>query len=98
LLLGGYRGGRLVYIGRVGSGLTANELGLIKTNLRPAARPFDYEPSLRDRFGGPPGKVVWTDPVLTIDVEFTEWTEDGKLRDPVVVGFPGESHQSAVLD
>jgi len=98
LLLGGYRAGRLVYIGRAGSGLTVQELALLKENLPSAGRPFDHEPTLRDRFSGPPGQVVWTNPTLTIDVEFTEWTADGKLRDPVVVGFPGTSHETALLD
>lgn len=95
LILGAYQEGRLRYIGRVGSGLTAENLALIRKNLPEAPRPFDYEPTLRDRFSGPPGPVVWTAPRLTLQVEFTEWTEDFKLRDPVVVGFSTEPPEAA---
>lgn len=95
LLLGAFRGGRLVYIGRVGSGVSGETLALMRANLPAGPCPFDREPSLRDRFSGPPGPVVWTRPVLTAQVEFSEWTEDLKLRDPVLVGFSTEPPESA---
>ncbi|HYF92842.1 MAG TPA: non-homologous end-joining DNA ligase [Symbiobacteriaceae bacterium] len=86
---------RLRYIGRVGSGITAEQLRLLKAHLPPAPRPFDYEPSLRDRFSGPPGPVIWTEPRVTMLVEFTEWTEEQKLRDPVLIGFSTEPPEAA---
>lgn len=95
LLLGAYHRGRLLYIGRVGSGITGEQMALLKQHLSPSRRPFDYQPVLRDRFSGPPGTVVWTEPRLTVQVEFTEWTADQKLRDPVVVGFSAEPPGSA---
>jgi bifunctional non-homologous end joining protein LigD len=97
LLLGAYKGGRLVYIGRAGSGITAEQLTTLKAHLPPAARPFDYEPGLRDRFSGPPGPVVWTEPRLTVQVDFLEWTEEQKLRDPVVAGFSTEPPEAAQI-
>jgi bifunctional non-homologous end joining protein LigD len=97
LLLGAYQDGRLLYIGRVGSGLTAPVFSLLRDSLPAAPRPFGYEPSLRDRFSGTPGPVVWTEPRLTVQVEFTEWTEEMRLRDPVFVGFSTEPPQSAVM-
>jgi len=87
LLLGAYAGERLVYIGRAGSGISSADLATIRASLAPAPCPFGKEPSLRDRFAGPPGPVVWVEPRLTVHVQFTEWTEEGRLRDPVVVGF-----------
>jgi bifunctional non-homologous end joining protein LigD len=97
LLLGVYHEGRLRYIGRVGSGVTSVDLAMLKAHLPRRPSPFDYEPNLRDRFSGPPGPVVWTEPRVTVLVEFTEWTEEQKLRDPVVVGFSTEPPEVAQI-
>lgn len=98
LLLGAHdAAGRLTYIGRVGSGITGEQLRTLKAHLPPAPRPLDYEPSLRDRFSGPPGPVVWTEPRLTAIVEFSEWTEEQRLRDPVLIGFSTEPPEQARL-
>jgi len=69
----------------------------VQTHLRAAVRPFAVEPVLRDRFSGPPGTVVWTIPQLVVEVEFTEWTAEGRLRDPVVTGFSLEPPQAAEI-
>ena len=95
LLLGAYQAGRLRYIGRVGSGIKADELATIKAHLPPAACPFERVPNLRDRFAGAPGPVVWTEPRLTVLVAFTEWTEELRLRDPVLAGFSREPPEAA---
>lgn len=97
ILLGAYREGRLQYIGRVGSGVSSQELRTLKEHLPRTESPFGYTPNLRDRFSGPPGPVVWTDPRLTVQVEFSEWTEEGKLRDPVLLGFSTEPAAQAQL-
>ncbi|MDF2631220.1 MAG: ATP-dependent ligase [Symbiobacteriaceae bacterium] len=98
LLLGAHDpAGRLTYIGRVGSGITAEQLRTLKAHLPPAPRPLAYEPTLRDRFSGPPGPVVWTEPRLTAIIEYTEWTEEQRLRDPVLIGFSTEPPQRAQL-
>ena len=97
LLLGAYRAGRLCYIGRAGSGLTGADLAAIRTHLPPAACQLAEVPRLRERFGGDPGPVVWVEPRLTVRVAFTEWTEEGRLRDPVVVGFSADPPEEAVM-
>lgn len=97
LLLGAYRGKQLVYIGRVGSGIRPEELQILRTHLQPASCPFPRVPSLRDRFAGDPGPVVWTVPQVTVEVEFAEWTEEQRLRDPVVIGFSREAAEAAQL-
>jgi len=97
LLLGAYHEGRLRYIGRVGSGLSGADLAAIRSHLPPAPCPFERVPGLRDRFGGDPGPVVWVEPRLTVRVAFTEWTEEQRLRDPVVVGFSTEPPEAAVI-
>ncbi|MGE5674855.1 MAG: non-homologous end-joining DNA ligase [Mycobacterium leprae] len=97
LLLGAYREGQLRYIGRAGSGLSGGDLDLLKANLPPGPCPFPRLPSLRDRFLGVPGEVVWTTPRLTLRVQFTEWTEEMRLRDPVIMGFATEPPEAAVI-
>ena len=97
LLLGAYNGERLHYIGRVGSGITAQELEQLRAHLKPGPCPFERVPSLRDRFAGDPGPVVWTVPQLTVEVEFLEWTEEQRLRDPVLIGFSDQPASAAQL-
>jgi bifunctional non-homologous end joining protein LigD len=98
LLLGAYQDGRLKYIGRSGSGISAAQWQVIREHLPPGPCPFDRLPSLTDRFGGPPGPVVWTQLGLTVRVQFTEWTEQGRLRDPVVIGFSDQGPEDGPED
>lgn len=90
LLVGAHdAGGRLRYLGRVGSGLSTAELALVADHAPPAACPFDPPPgSLRGRFDrGEPGEAVWVQPMLTLWVRFNEWTPDLRLRSPVALGW-----------
>lgn len=97
LLLGAYHEGQLKYIGRVGSGVRAEELAAIRTHLPRGPCPFARVPSLRDRFAGDAGPVVWVEPQLTVRVEFSEWTEEQRLRDPVLIGFSTEPPELAAM-
>jgi bifunctional non-homologous end joining protein LigD len=97
LLLGAFRQGALRYVGRVGSGISAADLAALKQHLPRSASPFGHIPNLKDRFSGPPGPVVWTEPRVTVLVEFSEWTEEEKLRDPVVIGFSTEPPDAAQI-
>lgn len=97
LLLGAYQEGRLRYIGRVGSGLTGTDLAAIRAHLPAGPCPFDREPAVRDRFSGDVGPVVWVEPRLTARVAYTEWTEELRLRDPVVVGFSTDPPEAAEM-
>ncbi|MGE5653261.1 MAG: non-homologous end-joining DNA ligase [Bacillota bacterium] len=84
LLLGVYREGQLVYIGRVGTGISMQEAGLLVQHLgqqRQPTSPFTNTPRITS------AEVIWTYPALTVDVEFMEWTEDLQLRAPVIKGF-----------
>lgn len=98
LLLAAYREGQLRYIGRAGSGISAADLATLRAHLRPAPCPLPRVPSLRDRFAGDPGPVVWVEPRLTVQVAFTEWTEEERLRDPVVIGFSDQPPEAARID
>lgn len=96
LLLGAHADdGRLQYIGRAGSGLTAADAALVQQHLPVAGRsPFAPNPAdpgghrpRAFRFGRQPDAVVWCQPQLVVQVEFSEWTADGLLRAPVCKGF-----------
>jgi len=82
LHLGAYRAGKLVYVGRVGSGFTASELKAVGEALEAALR--DDPPCA----GAPSGaEHSWVTPELVVEVRYREWTDDGLLRHPVFLRF-----------
>ena len=82
LLLGVYGPpGTLRYVGDVGSGFGEAELDRIWTRLELAsAAPFGAGPA-------PPAGAHWARPALAIEVKFTEWTREGRLRHPTYLGL-----------
>jgi bifunctional non-homologous end joining protein LigD len=87
LILGAYRDGELVYVGNVGTGFGEKEIQRLLEKLRPLERPdppFRAVPKMpRVR----KGDVVWVEPRLVCEVEFAEWTHDGRLRQPSYQGL-----------
>lgn len=93
LMLGAYRDGELFYIGRASAGLTEREWTALARYLRGMTRtnpPFVNPPARRAGYR-------WVDPVLPLLVEFSEWTEDLKLRAPVVTGFISDEPENCLL-
>jgi bifunctional non-homologous end joining protein LigD len=89
LLLGAYDEGvdRLRYVGNVGTGFTEQEIERLLELLKPLETdepPFDPVPK-------PPrvrkGDIVWVKSKLVAQVEFVEWTHDGRLRAPSYQGL-----------
>lgn len=83
LMLGIYRNHQLHYIGNVSSGLTINELNMLKSHtkhLQVMASPF-VNTSKKDK------NIIWFQPELTCWVGFMEWTNHGSLRHPKIIGF-----------
>jgi bifunctional non-homologous end joining protein LigD len=75
--------GGLHYIGHSGAGFTDAELGRVWKQLqalKAKASPFTTTPKTNE-------KPHWTKPVLVVEVKFTEWTADGKLRHPTYLGM-----------
>jgi bifunctional non-homologous end joining protein LigD len=95
LLLGYYnREKELLYAGRVGTGFSDELLGDLHKQLVKLARKDSPFTNLGGRTGKSRG-VKWIDPKLIAQVEFSEWTEDGRLRHPAFLGLredkkPGE--------
>src|SRR5699024_7532056 len=81
LLLGYYDGAALRYAGKVGTGYderTLRELRGTLDGLERADSPFTEH--VREQGSH------WVRPVLVVEVGFTEWTGDGKLRHPRYTG------------
>jgi bifunctional non-homologous end joining protein LigD len=70
--------GDLVYVGQVGSGFSGRSLAELGRQLAPLTRdsaPFAaVPPDVRGR------ELIWVEPVVVVEVEFAEWTPDGRLR------------------
>jgi ATP-dependent DNA ligase len=84
--------GRLVYAGRVGTGIDHAELQRLWRRLRPLATPempLDVAPPRTSRFGAPLvlSRVHWVRPELVAEVKCLIWTEDNLLRQVVYEGL-----------
>jgi bifunctional non-homologous end joining protein LigD len=87
LVLGYYVGGELVYAGNVGTGFNSKEIEKLLDKLRPLRR---STPSFREVPKMPKVRksdVIWVEPELVVQVEFAEWTHDGRLRAPSYKGL-----------
>ena len=87
LVLGYYQGDELVYAGNVGTGFNGREIEKLLDKLRPLKRstsPFREVPKMPKVRKS---DVVWVEPKLVCQVEFAEWTHDGRLRAPAYKGL-----------
>jgi bifunctional non-homologous end joining protein LigD len=102
LLLGAYEGGKLHYVGKVGTGFSSKGLAALARKLGPLVR-------ATCAFVDPPREkgAQWLAPRLVAQIAYQEWTADRKLRQPVFLGLrddkkpaevrmPGESRKSDV--
>jgi bifunctional non-homologous end joining protein LigD len=87
LILGYWQGDELVYAGNVGTGFTDDEIDRLLAKLRPLERkepPFRAVPKMpkvrKDA-------IRWVEPKLVAEIEFVEWTHDGRLRAPSYQGL-----------
>ncbi|MGH7629567.1 MAG: non-homologous end-joining DNA ligase, partial [Gemmatimonadales bacterium] len=73
--------GELVYAGRVGTGFSDQQLGELRKQLDPKARktPPCTGPVPKEK------GTTWVEPELECEVEYTEVTDEGLLRQPVLV-------------
>jgi bifunctional non-homologous end joining protein LigD len=85
--------GALAYAGKVGTGFTASLAVSLRKRLdklRVTESPFQGR--------APGGKEArWVKPVMVAQVEFTEWTQDGRLRHPSFKGIREDKAASEVV-
>jgi DNA ligase D-like protein (predicted ligase) len=92
LLLGYYTpDGKLIYAGRVGTGMPVAELERLHGRLQPLAipkMPLSEPPPRGGRFGSPLvlSRVHWVRPEMVVEVSYVEMTPDGLLRHVVYLG------------
>lgn len=95
LILGVYEKGKLIYVGRAGTGFTIKQRLELREKLDKLVRsssPFvslPKDPGLR--------RAVWAAPKLVGEVAFTEWTDDGVIRHPSFQGLREDKKASEVV-
>ena len=92
LLLGYYDKGVLQFAGKVGTGFNANSMADIRDKLDAIAvipKPFKKLPP-------DVGRGTWIEPKLVCEVEFTEWTPEGRLRHPSFQGLREDKPAASV--
>ena len=83
LLLGYFDKNRFIYVGHTGGGFTRQGLRDMYDRLKPLERktsPFDETPKTNE-------KAHWVKPEVVVEVKFSEWTADRRLRQPIFVGL-----------
>ena len=92
LLLGVYENATFQYVGHTGTGFSETELARVANLLRKnetKSCPFATRPKTNER-------PHWTEPRLVAEIKFTEWTADGKLRNPVYMGLRDDVQPESV--
>jgi bifunctional non-homologous end joining protein LigD len=83
LLLGAFdTTGQLVYVGHMGGGFTRTSVAEMRHKLDPLVRktsPFSIKIH-------PNEPATWVQPRIVVEVKFSEWTDDGRLRQPIYLG------------
>ena len=96
LVLATFEGDELVYVGNVGTGFNDREIDRLLKKLKALERktpPFKEVPKMpRIR----KGDVIWVEPKLVTEVEFVEWTHDGRLRAPSYKGLREDKEATEV--
>jgi len=92
LLLGYFDRGRFIYVGHTGGGFTRQGLEEMYRRLKPLERktsPFEETPKTNE-------KAHWVKPEVVVEVKFSEWTADRRLRQPIFLGVRDDKDSKEV--
>lgn len=103
LLVGVYRGQKLIYTGKVGTGFTDKMQKEMMAQFGPLVTekvPFSSEPDVnkpsRFRPNPPHATVTWLEPKLIAEVSYAEITRDGVMRHPSFEGMRNDKSAKTV--
>jgi len=93
--------GKLIYAGRVGTGMPVKVLADLLRRLDLLAHsnsPLSAPPPRETRFGSPLvlSRVHWVKPQLIAEITYLTWTEDGLLRQTVYTGLRSDKPAAEV--
>ena len=106
LLVGYYESKRLKFAGKVGTGFDSKTLKMVYARLSQLAADACPFANLPEKKNGRWGQNItpaemkrchWVEPRLVCQVKFSEWTRDGKLRQPVFLGLREDKSAEEVV-
>ena len=106
IIVGYYADNSLHFAAKVGSGFSEKTLKELYHQFESLARKECPFVDLPEKRNGRWGQAItpaerrrchWVDPTLVCQVQFTEWTQDGKLRQPVFQGLREDKEPQDVV-
>jgi bifunctional non-homologous end joining protein LigD len=106
IIVGYFSGDDLYFAGKVGSGFSEKALKELFDQFQSLAREDCPFVNLPEKRNGRWGQAItpaemrrchWAEPKLVCQVQFTEWTQDGLLRQPVFLGLRTDKEPREVV-
>jgi bifunctional non-homologous end joining protein LigD len=92
LLVGIYENDEFKYVGHVGGGIPTTQLKPLRQKLEALERQNSpFQEKVR-----PNAQVHWVKPKLLCEVTFGEWTNDGRMRQPIFIGLRSDKEPKKV--
>jgi len=99
VLVGYYKNGQLTFASKVGTGFDAHALKSLYEKFRKLKSDrCPFEAGISSEYSQPElGRCSCLKPQLVCQIKFAEWTQDGKLRQPVFLGLRDDKNPKDVV-